>query len=104
MCTMDIIRLNGGEPANFLDIGGGASAERVSAALRLLLLDPSVKTILVNIFGGITRCDDVALGIMNALAEKPVNIPIVIRLAGTHAEEGQKLLNHPDVDHFKFDQ
>jgi len=95
MSTMDIIRLNGGSPANFLDIGGGANAERVSAALRIVLLDPGVKTVLINIFGGITRCDEVAQGIMAALNEKPVSIPVIVRLAGTNADEGRRILDHP---------
>jgi succinyl-CoA synthetase beta subunit len=97
MSTIDSIRMSGGEPANFMDIGGGASAERVSAALRIVLLDPSVKSVLVNIIGGITRCDEVAHGIMAALNGKHVNIPIVVRLAGTNADEGRKILDHPMV-------
>jgi succinyl-CoA synthetase beta subunit len=92
MASMDVIKELGGEPANFLDIGGGAGAEKVAAALRIILSDPKVKTIMVNIFGGITRCDEVARGVLSAIAEvKPV-IPIVVRLAGTHAEEGRKIL------------
>ena len=92
MATMDIIKLHGGEPANFLDIGGGASAERVSAALRIILEDKHVKAILINIFGGITRCDEVARGILSAIKGVKTNLPIVIRLAGTNAEEGMQLL------------
>jgi succinyl-CoA synthetase beta subunit len=92
MASMDVIKELGGEPANFLDIGGGAGAEKVAAALRIILSDPKVKTIMVNIFGGITRCDEVARGVLSAIAEvKPV-IPIVVRLEGTHAEEGHKIL------------
>jgi succinyl-CoA synthetase beta subunit len=97
MSTIDNIRMSGGEPANFMDIGGGASAERVSAALRIILLDPSIKSVLVNIFGGITRCDEVAQGIMAALNGKQINIPVVVRLAGTNAEEGKRILDHPQV-------
>ncbi len=92
MATMDIIKLCGGEPANFLDIGGGASAERVAAALRIILLDKHVKAILINIFGGITRCDEVARGILSATKGIRTNLPIVIRLAGTNAEEGMRML------------
>ncbi len=92
MATMDIIKLYGGTPANFLDIGGGASSEKVSAALRIILLDQRVRTVLINIFGGITRCDEVANGIISALGSSKSNIPIVIRLVGTNAEEGLKLL------------
>ncbi len=93
MATMDILKLKGGEPANFLDIGGGAGAEKVSSALRILLSDPQVKAMLINIFGGITRCDEIARGITAALTEqKKVKIPLVIRLVGTNAEEGYKIL------------
>ncbi|MGA9397264.1 MAG: ADP-forming succinate--CoA ligase subunit beta [Anaerolineaceae bacterium] len=92
MATMDIIKFQGGEPANFLDIGGGASADRVAAALRIILQDINVKAILINIFGGITRCDEVARGILSALGEIKLEVPIVIRLVGTNAEEGMKLL------------
>ncbi len=95
MSTVDVIRANGGEPANFMDIGGGASAERVSAALKIILMDTSVRAVLINIFGGITRCDEVAQGIMNALHDKQVQIPVVVRLAGTHSDEGKSILNHP---------
>ncbi|MGD0003790.1 MAG: ADP-forming succinate--CoA ligase subunit beta [Anaerolineaceae bacterium] len=92
MATMDIIKLFGGEPANFLDIGGGASAEKVAAAFRLIVADAKVKAVLVNIFGGITRCDEVARGILSALPEIKTTIPLVVRLAGTNAEEGLQLL------------
>jgi succinyl-CoA synthetase beta subunit len=93
MASMDIIKLCGGDPANFLDIGGGASADKVAAALRIILSDPNVKAILFNIFGGITRCDEVARGILTALAEIKTSVPMVVRLVGTNAEEGQRLLN-----------
>lgn len=92
MTTMDIIKLFGGEPANFLDIGGGASADKVSAALKIILSDKSVKAILFNIFGGITRCDLVARGILEALEDLDTQVPMVVRLVGTNAEEGRQLL------------
>ncbi len=93
MATMDIIKLYGGEPANFLDIGGGAGAEKVAAALRIILSDPNVKTVLFNIFGGITRCDEVARGILAALNEVKTSVPMVTRLVGTNAEEGRQILS-----------
>jgi succinyl-CoA synthetase beta subunit len=92
MTTMDIIKLFGGEPANFLDIGGGAGSDKVAAAMRIILTDPNVKTVLLNIFGGITRCDEVARGILVALDEVKPKVPMVVRLVGTNAEEGRKLL------------
>lgn len=97
MTTMDIIKLFGGEPANFLDIGGGASAERVTAALRIILSDPNVKAVLFNVFGGITRGDEVARGILSALEAMKTEIPMVIRLVGTNAEEGRKILADADM-------
>ncbi len=92
MATMDTIKLAGGEPANFLDIGGGASPERVAKAFRLVLSDDNVQAILVNIFAGINRCDWVAEGVVQALKELDIDIPVVVRLAGTNVEEGQKIL------------
>jgi succinyl-CoA synthetase beta subunit len=92
MTSMDMVKLYGGEPANFLDIGGGADADKVAAAMRIILADPSVKAILLNIFGGITRCDEVALGILEATRQVQPKAPIVVRLVGTNAEEGQRLL------------
>jgi succinyl-CoA synthetase beta subunit len=92
MTTMDIIKLFGGEPANFLDIGGGAGADKVAAALRIILSDSNVKAVLFNVFGGITRCDEVARGILTAMDEVKPAVPMVIRLVGTNAEEGRKLL------------
>jgi succinyl-CoA synthetase beta subunit len=92
MATMDILNLFGGEASNFLDIGGGASAEKVAASLRIILSDPNVKTILINVFGGITRCDVVAKGILSAASEVDVKIPMVIRLVGTNEEEGRQIL------------
>lgn len=92
MATMDTIKLAGGEPANFLDIGGGASPERVAKAFRLVLSDKNVQAVLVNIFAGINRCDWIAEGVVQALRELQVDIPVVVRLAGTNVEEGQKIL------------
>jgi len=92
MTSMDIVKLFGGEPANFLDIGGGAAADKVAAAMRIILSDPNVKAILFNIFGGITRCDEVARGILTAMGEVKPKVPMVVRLVGTNAEEGRKLL------------
>jgi succinyl-CoA synthetase beta subunit len=92
MASMDILKFFGGDPANFLDIGGGAGADKVAAALRIILADPSVKAILFNIFGGITRCDEVAKGILTAMAEVKPKVPMVVRLVGTNAEEGRQLL------------
>lgn len=92
MATMDIIRLAGSLPANFLDIGGGAKADKVAAALRIILSDPNVKAVLFNIFGGITRCDEVAKGILEALKEVPTGVPMVARLVGTNEKEGRVLL------------
>ena len=90
MATMDIIKLYGAEPANFLDVGGGASKEKVKAALKLILDDKSVKGILINIFGGIMRCDVLAQGVVDAAKETNIDIPLVVRLAGTNYEEGKK--------------
>ena len=92
MTTMDIVKLFNGDPANFLDIGGGANADKVAAAFRIILSDKNVKVILINIFGGITRCDEVAKGILVALEEVKPNIPMVVRLVGTNSEEGIRLL------------
>ena len=92
MATMDAVKLYGGEPANFLDVGGGASAEQVAFALELILADPNVRAILFNIFGGITRCDVVARGILDARAHVEVAVPLVIRLVGTNQDEGRRIL------------
>jgi len=92
MTTMDIIKLFGGEPANFLDIGGGASADKVAAAFRIILSDPNINAILINIFGGITRGDVVAKGITAAMEEVKPDVPMVVRIVGTNAEEGRQLL------------
>jgi len=92
MATMDLIKLHGGMPANFLDVGGGTTKERVAEAFKLILSDPSVKAILVNIFGGIVRCDLIAEGIISAVKEVGIKIPVVVRLEGTNVEQGRKLL------------
>ncbi len=92
MATMDVIKLNGGEPANFLDIGGGAKSDKVAAALRIILSDPNVKAVLFNIFGGITRGDEVARGIVEALQQIQTDVPMVTRIVGTNAAEGRKIL------------
>jgi succinyl-CoA synthetase beta subunit len=97
MTTMDIIKLFGGEPANFLDIGGGANAEKVAAALRIILSDPNVKAVLFNVFGGITRCDEVARGILSALDQISTKVPMVTRLVGTNAEEGRQILANANM-------
>jgi len=97
MTSMDIVKLFGGEPANFLDIGGGAGAEKVAAAMRIILTDPNVKAVLFNIFGGITRCDEVAKGILVAMDEVKPKVPMVVRLVGTNAEEGRKLLENANM-------
>ncbi|UYN91158.1 MAG: ADP-forming succinate--CoA ligase subunit beta [Anaerolineales bacterium] len=97
MATMDIIKLFGGEPANFLDIGGGANAEKVAAALRIILQDKNVKAVLFNIFGGITRGDEVAKGILEALKTIKTDVPMVVRLAGTNAAEGRALLANANM-------
>jgi succinyl-CoA synthetase beta subunit len=92
MATMDLIKLHGGEPANFLDVGGGATAERVAEAFKLILSNANVKAILVNIFGGIVRCDLIAEGIIQAVKEVGVEVPVVVRLEGTNVDKGRELL------------
>ena len=98
MATMDIIKLAGGEPANFLDVGGSASAETVEAGFRIILKDPNVKAILVNIFGGIVRCDRVAKGVMQAATNIDLDVPLIVRLQGTNAEEGKALLDESGLE------
>lgn len=98
MATMDVIKLAGGEPANFLDVGGGATRERVTEAFKLILSSDSVKAILVNIFGGIVRCDLIAEGILGAVREIGVEVPVVVRLEGTNVEKGKKILEDSDMD------
>jgi len=97
MATMDIIKLHGGEPANFLDVGGGATVEKVTAAFKIILSDPRVKAILVNIFGGIMRCDVIAEGIISAARELSLNVPLVVRLNGTNMEQGNQLLKNSSL-------
>ena len=92
MATMDLIKLHGGQPANFLDVGGGATAERVTAAFQLILSNPKVRAVLVNIFGGIVRCDLIADGVINAVKNVGVNVPVVVRLEGTNAKEARETL------------
>jgi succinyl-CoA synthetase beta subunit len=92
MATMDLIKLEGGEPANFLDVGGGATPETVAQGFKIILLDPNVRAVLINIFGGIVRCDVIAEGIIQAVKEVGVQVPVVVRLEGTNAELGRKLL------------
>ncbi|WP_372846876.1 ADP-forming succinate--CoA ligase subunit beta [Pontiella sp.] len=98
MATMDIIKQRGGSPANFLDVGGGANVETVKNGFRIILSDPNVKAVLINIFGGIVRCDRIANGIIEAVKELNLNVPVVVRLAGTNAEVAKKLLAESGVD------
>jgi len=98
MATMDIIKLAGGEPANFLDVGGGASQERVEAAFRILLADENVKAVLINIFGGIVRCDMVARGVVEAVKKLGIDVPVVVRLEGTNVEEGQRVIRESGLN------
>ena len=97
MATMDIIKLYGSEPANFLDVGGGASKEKVTAAFKIILSDKNVKGILINIFGGIMRCDVIAQGVIDAAQQTNLNIPLVVRLAGTNFELGKKILKSSNL-------
>jgi len=92
MATLDIIKLNGSEPANFLDVGGGASEKQVEEAFKILTSDPKVTAILVNIFGGIMKCDVIATGIVNAAKKVKLSVPLVVRLAGTNVEKGVQIL------------
>jgi len=98
MATMDIIKLEGSDPANFLDVGGGASAERVTVAFKIILSDPNVKGILVNIFGGIMRCDTIAEGIVAAAKELDIHVPLVVRLEGTNVDKGKAILDKSELD------
>jgi len=98
MATMDIIKLHGEEPANFLDVGGGASKEKVSAAFKIILSDKNVKGILINIFGGIMRCDVLAQGVVDAAKEIKIEVPLVVRLAGTKFKEGKKILDNSGLE------
>jgi succinyl-CoA synthetase beta subunit len=98
MATMDLIKLHGGEPANFLDVGGGATSQRVSDAFKLILSNENVKAILVNIFGGIVRCDLIAEGVIAAIKEVGVEVPVIVRLEGTNVEKGLELLAQRGLD------
>ncbi len=98
MATMDIIKQKGGEPANFLDVGGGASAEAVAHAFRLILADENVKAVLVNIFGGIMKCDTIATGIVEAAKQVELNVPLVVRLEGTNVELGKQIIDNSNLN------
>ncbi len=98
MATMDLIKLHGGDPANFLDVGGGATSERVAEAFKLILSNQNVAAILVNIFGGIVRCDDIAEGIISAIKEVGVSVPVIVRLEGTNVDKGRRLLADSGLD------
>jgi succinyl-CoA synthetase beta subunit len=98
MSTMDIIKHHGGEPANFLDVGGGANTEQVTQAFKMILSDPNVKAIFVNIFGGIMKCDTIAEGIITAAKDVGINVPLVVRLEGTNVELGRKMLSQSGLN------
>ncbi len=98
MATMDIIKLCGGSPANFLDVGGGASAEQVKNAFRILMSDPNVRAVFVNIFGGILRCDVLATGVVSAAKELNLRVPVVVRLEGTNVEQGKEILRNSGLN------
>jgi succinyl-CoA synthetase beta subunit len=98
MATMDIIKYYGGEPANFLDVGGGADSEQVTQAFKMILSDPNVKAIFVNIFGGIMKCDTIAAGIITAVKDVGINVPLVVRLEGTNVELGRKMLSESGLN------
>jgi succinyl-CoA synthetase beta subunit len=97
MATMDIVKLHGGSPANFLDVGGGATAAQVTQAFKILTSDPNVKAILVNIFGGIMRCDTIATGIIQAAKDVSLKVPLVVRLEGTNVAKGKELLQNSGI-------
>lgn len=97
MCSMDEVKAAGGNPANFLDVGGGAQAERVASCVELVLTDPNVEGLFINIFGGITRCDQVAMGILSAFESLSVDLPVVARIEGTAAEEGIRILQGSSI-------
>ena len=92
MATMDVVKMHGGEPANFLDVGGGTTTAKVTEAFKLILSDPKVKVILVNIFGGIVKCDLIAEGVITAIRQTKMKLPVIVRLEGTRVEEGKALL------------
>ena len=98
MATMDMIKMYGGEPANFLDIGGSSNPQKVIDAMNLILSDENVKVVMINIFGGITRCDDVARGLLSALEQLDIQVPIVVRLSGTNAKEGLEILQGTNLN------
>ena len=98
MATMDLVKLHGGEPANFLDVGGGTTAERVAEAFKLILSDANVRAVLVNIFGGIVRCDEIAKGIIAAVTEVGIEVPVVVRLEGTNAPQGLEMLDRSGLN------
>jgi len=98
MATMDIIKLAGAEPANFLDVGGGASAEMVENGFKIILSDPNVKGILINIFGGILRCDVLAEGVVEAAKKTAINVPVVVRMEGTNVEKGRQILEQSGLN------
>ena len=98
MATMDIIHHFGGQPANFLDVGGGANVQKVAEGFKLILSDPKVKGILVNIFGGIMNCATIAAGVISAASEQHVSVPLVVRLEGTNVEEGRKMLDESGLN------
>ena len=103
MATMDIIKLAGGEPANFLDVGGGANAEQIENAFRILISDQNVKAVLINIFGGILRCDVLATGVVSAVRKLNVEVPVVIRMEGTNVKEGKEILDVSGLSFFTAD-
>ena len=103
MASIDMIKLAGGEPANFLDVGGGATPEKIVKAFRLITMDKKVKVILVNIFAGINRCDWVAEGIVQALEKIEINVTLVIRLAGTNVEKGNKIIRDSKLEYIEAD-
>lgn len=103
MATMDLVKLKGGMPANFLDVGGGTNVEKVCEAFKLILSDHSVKAVLVNIFGGIVHCDVIAAGILAAIEQIHVTIPVVVRLEGTNVEQGRALLRNTGLNIFPAD-
>jgi succinyl-CoA synthetase beta subunit len=98
MATMDIVKLAGAEPANFLDVGGGANAEMVENAFRILLMDPNVRAVFINIFGGILRCDVFAQGVVQAVKNVQVQLPVVVRMEGTNVEKGRALLQQSGLN------
>jgi succinyl-CoA synthetase beta subunit len=103
MATMDLVKLKGGAPANFLDVGGGTDVNKVSEAFKLILSDETVKAVLVNIFGGIVQCDIIAKGILSAIEQMNITVPVVVRLEGTNVEQGRALLSNTEYNIFPAD-